>query len=147
MGVAAFQRRSIMDQSKCPISENLPLGRLVAAALGELERLEYTRRSRDRYRAIWRHLIEFCRQNKLGDEFSGDLAARFVEEYRMGDEEVDKPGEGWRRHIVFGVNALADFAQHGRIERAVIDMEKIDFSFGHRLFERAPENSRSFWIF
>jgi len=92
-----------MDQSKHPILENLPLGRLVMDALGELERLEYSRRSRDRYRAIWEHFIEFSRQRKLGDEFSADLAARFVEEYRMGDEEVDKPGEGWRRHIVFVV--------------------------------------------
>ena len=114
-----------MDQSKHPILENLPLGRLVMDALGELERLEYSRRSRDRYRAIWEHFIEFSRQRKLGDEFSADLAARFVEEYRMGDEEVDKPGEGWRRHIVFGVKALADFAHHSRIERAVTDMEKI----------------------
>lgn len=115
-----------MDQSNHRlVSGNLPLGRLVGNALGEFEQLGYSRRSLDRYRAIWRHLIEFSRQNKLGDEFSGNLAARFVEEYRVGDEEVDKPGEGWRRHIVFGVKALADFAQHGRIERAFTDMEKI----------------------
>ena len=114
-----------MDQSNHPASKNLPLGRLVADALGELERLEYSRRSRDRYRAIWEHFIEFSRQRKLGDEFSGDLAARFVEEYRFGDEEVDEPGEGWRRHIVFGVEALADFAQHGRIGRARADIEEI----------------------
>jgi site-specific recombinase XerD len=114
-----------MDQSNHPISENLPLGRLVENALGELERLEYSRRSRDRYRAIWTYLIEFSHQRKVGDEFSADLAACFVEEYRMGDEEVDKPGEGWRRHIVLGVKALENFAHHGRIERAVTDTEKI----------------------
>ena len=114
-----------MDQSNCPISENLPLGRLVENALGEIERLGYSRRSRDRYRAIWEHLIEFSRQRKLGDEFSEDLAARFVEEYRIGDEEMDKPGEGWRRHIVCGVKVLEDFAQHGRIERVRTDIEEI----------------------
>jgi len=114
-----------MDQSKCSISENLPLGRLVANALGELERLEYSRRSRDRYRAIWEHFIEFSRQMKLGDEFSGDLAARFVEQYRAGDKEAHKPGERWRRHIVIGVKVLEDFAHLGRIERAVTDTEKI----------------------
>ena len=107
-----------MDQSSYPISENFSLGRVVMDALGELERLEYSSRSRDRYRAIWTHLIEFPRQNKLGDEFSGNLAARFVEEYRFGGEEADEPGEEWRRHIVFGVQVLADFAQHGRIGRA-----------------------------
>jgi site-specific recombinase XerD len=114
-----------MDQSKHPISEKLPLGRLVMDALGELERLGYSRRSRDRYRAIWEHFIEFSRQRKLGDEFSADLAARFVEEYRAGDKQAHKPGEGWRRHIVFGVKALEEFAQHGRIERAFTDLEKI----------------------
>ena len=88
-------------------------------------RLGYSRRSRNRYRAIWTHFIEFSRQNKLGDEFSGNLAARFVEEYGARNEEADKPGEGWRRHIVFGVKVLADFVHHGRIERAVADMEKI----------------------
>lgn len=114
-----------MDQSNRAVSGNLPLERVVANALGEIERLGYSRRSRDRYGAIWRHFIEFSRQEKLGDEFSGNLAARFVEEYRARDEEVDKPGEGWRRHIVFGVKVLADFAQHGRIEHAVTDMERI----------------------
>ena len=97
-----------MDQSNHRlVSGNLPLGRLVGNALGELEQLGYSKRSLGRYQAIWRHLIEFSRQNKLGDE------------------EVDKPGEGWRRHIVFGVKALEDFAHHGRIERARTDMEKI----------------------
>ena len=114
-----------MDQSNHPISENLPLGRLVGQALGELEQLGYSRRSLGRYRAIWRQLIEFSRQKKLGDEFSADLAARFVEEYRVGDEEVDKPGEGRRRHIMLGVKALVDFAQHGRIGRARTDTEEI----------------------
>jgi site-specific recombinase XerD len=115
-----------MDQSNHRLgSGNLPLGRLVRSALGELEQLGYSRRSLDRYRAIWRHLIEFSRRNRLGDEFSGNLAARFVEEYRVGDEEVDQPGERWRRHIVFGVKALADFAQHGRIGRARADIEEI----------------------
>ena len=113
-----------MEQTHCPTSRNLALGQLVADALGEIERLGYSRRSRNRYRAIWTHFIEFSRQNKSGDEFSGDLAARFLEECRV-DEQGDKPSEGWRRHIVFGVKALVDFAHHGRIERARTDMEKI----------------------
>jgi len=114
-----------MDQSNGAVSENLPLGRLVANALGEIEQLGYSRRSRNRYRAIWSHFIEFSCEQKAGDEFSGNLAARFVEEYRAGDEEMDKPGEGWRRHIVLGVKVLADFAHHGHIERAVTEMEQI----------------------
>ncbi|MBI1889066.1 MAG: tyrosine-type recombinase/integrase [Burkholderiales bacterium] len=114
-----------MDQSNRLVSGNLPLGQLVGNALGELEKLRYSRRSLDRYRAIWTRLIEFSRQKKLGDEFSGNLAARFVEEYRAGDKQAHKPGEGWWRHIAFGVQVLADFAQYGRIGRARADIEKI----------------------
>ena len=99
-------------------SERLQLGRLVADALVEIKRLGYSRRSRNRYRATWEHLIEFSRQKQLGDEFSADLAARFLEEYRGKNEEVDKPGHGWRRHMEIGVKALADFAKTGCIERA-----------------------------
>src|SRR5215471_8788531 len=90
------------EQTHCPTSENLQLERLVADARGEIERLGYSRRSRHRYRAIWEHLIEFSRQKELGDEFSADLAARFLEEYRVRDEELDKPGHGWRRHMAIG---------------------------------------------
>ena len=43
------------------LPENLQLGQLVANALSEIERLGYSRRSRNRYRAIWEHLIEFSR--------------------------------------------------------------------------------------
>jgi site-specific recombinase XerD len=70
-------------------------------------------------------LIEFSRQTNQGDQFSVDLAARFVEEYRDGNREVDTPGEGWRRHVVLGAKVLADFAHHGRIERAFTDIEHI----------------------
>jgi hypothetical protein len=51
------------------LSENLQLGRLVANALSEIERLGYSRRSRNRYRAIWEHLIEFSRRNELENNF------------------------------------------------------------------------------
>jgi integrase len=109
-----------MEQTHCPTSRNLPLGRLVADALGEIELLGYSRRSRNRYRAIWNHLIEFSHRKELGDDFSADLAARFLEEYRVSDEQVDEPGEGWRRHMVFGIKVLADFAENGRVEHARI---------------------------
>jgi len=114
-----------MEQGHCLISENRPLGRLVADALGEITRLGYSRRSRNRYRAIWEHLIAFSRGKELGDEFSTDLAARFLEEYRLRDEQMDEPGEGWRRHVVFGVKVLADFAKQGCIKRASTEVQAI----------------------
>src|SRR2546426_11858711 len=111
MAAVAFHRRSVMEQSTFPISRNLSLERLVTEALSEIERVGYSRRSRNRYRAIWEHLIEFCNRNKLGDKFSGDLAARFLEEYLVGDEQKEPPGQSWRKHMVWGVRVLADFAE------------------------------------
>lgn len=114
-----------MEHTNGSLGGNVPLEHLVAHALGEIERLRYSRRSQSRYRAIWRHLITFAHQQGLGDAWSGDLAARFLEAYHVADEEADPPGEGWRRHMAFAVKVLADFARHGRIERTVPAMEQI----------------------
>jgi site-specific recombinase XerD len=119
---ATSQRRFVMKQTH---SENLQLGRLVADALGEIERLGYSRRSRSRYRATWEHLIEFSREKGLGDECSANLVTRFLEEYCSRDEHMDEPSEGWRRHMAIGVKVLADFAKTGHIERAVMDVQSI----------------------
>lgn len=112
-----------MDQSN-HLSANLPLDRLVSCALRQLEELRYSRRSLNRYRAIWKHLIEFSRRKKFS-EFSENLATWFLDEYRIRDGELVTPQDGWRRHIVFGVKVLGDFAHHGRIARAVTDMQKV----------------------
>ena len=113
-----------MEQSAFPISRNLSLERVVTDALGEVERLGYSRRSRNRYRAVWQHLLEYCDRNKLGDEFSGDLAGRFLEEHPVG-EDMETPGSGWRKHMVWGVALLADLVEKGRIERAFTDVGTI----------------------
>ena len=114
-----------MEQTQYPTSGHLQLGRLVADALVEIERLGYSGRSRDRYRAIWEHLIEFARRKELGDEFSPDVAAHFLEEYRVRNGQVEGPGDGWRRYVEIGVKVLADFAKNGRIERAVTGVQAI----------------------
>ena len=111
-----------MEQLHCPSRRSLD--RVVADALEEIERLGYSRRSRNRYRVIWEHLIEFSDRSEPGDEFAPDLAARFLEEYRVRGDQ-DEPGEGWRRHVVWGVKVLADFAQSGRIERAYTEVQAI----------------------
>lgn len=113
-----------MDQSNHQVA-NIPLDRLVAGALSQLEKLRYSRRSLRRYRTIWRHLVAFSRQMNLEDEYSEDLAARFSDAYQMRDGECLKPSEGWRRHVAFGLKVLGDFARDGCIERAVTDMQKI----------------------
>lgn len=113
-----------MEQPNLESLRSMPLERLVSDALGELERLGYSRRSRNRYRAVWQHLIEYSYQNKLGDEFSGDLAVRFLDGHRVG-EDMETPGQRWRKHIVWGVALLADLAEKGRIERAFTDVGTI----------------------
>ena len=104
-----------MEQNCSSTSGKLKLGRLVTDALGEIERLGYSRRSRSRYRATWEHLIEFSREKGLGDEFSANLVKRFLEEHCAMGEQVTGPGNGWRRHMAIGVKVLADFAKTGRI--------------------------------
>src|SRR6516225_5405271 len=122
---ATSQRRFVMEQSH---SENLQLERLVADALGKIEQLDYSRKSRYRYRTTWAHLIEFSRREELGDEFSADLAARLLEECRVRDEQPDGPSDGWRRHVAFELKVLADFAENGRIERARTVVQAIHLS-------------------
>jgi len=90
-----------MEQSTLPISRNVSLERLVNDALGEIERLGYSRRSRNRYRTTWEHLIEFSCRKGLGDQFSSELAVRFLEEYRLTGDEIDMSGQGWRKHVVW----------------------------------------------
>src|SRR5206468_5934356 len=58
-------------------------------------------------------------------QFSSELAVRFLEEYRLTGDEIDMSGQGWRKHVVWSVRALADFAENGRIERAFTDLEAI----------------------
>lgn len=151
-----------MEQTHCRSSENLRLERLVADALGEIKRLGYSRRSRGRYRAIWEHLIEFSRRKELGDEFSADLAARFLQEYGVRDDQAVGPSVGWRRHVECSVKVLADFAKKGRLERTRTkiqttqlhptmqktlhdyDIVRIGFTFARRPFAGARQISRFF---
>jgi site-specific recombinase XerD len=114
-----------MDPSNHQTAINASLDRLIACALSQLEQLRYSRRSLRRYRTIWRHLMAFSRQMNLGGDYSEDLAARFSDAYRMREGERLQPSEGWRRHVVFGLKVLADFARDGCIERTVTDMQKI----------------------
>ena len=114
-----------MDPSKDQSAINLPLERLVARALSELEKLRYSRRSLRRYRTVWRQLVAFFQERKLEDKFSEDLATRFLNMYQIREGECLKPSDWWRRHVVFGLKALGDFARDGCIERPRTNMRQI----------------------
>lgn len=114
-----------MDSSEHRAPSNLPLDRLVADALGELKKLSYSGRSQRRYRTVWGHLVTFSHEMNLGEEYSEDLAARFVDAYRLPDGERITQNEEWRQHVAFLVKVLGEFARDGLIERTVTDMQKI----------------------
>ena len=105
----ALVRSSNMEQSNYQVSSQWSSERFVASALGELEKLQYNRRSPQRYRTIWRHLMKFCHEMNLGDEYSVELAAQFLNAHQMLEGECLTSREGWRRHIVFGLKVLDDF--------------------------------------
>jgi site-specific recombinase XerD len=114
-----------MDPSTDQSATSMPLAQLVARALSELENLRYSRRSLRRYRTVWRQLVAFSQERKLEDKFSEDLAARFCDAYQIRDGECLKPSDWWRRHVVFGLKALGDFARDGCIERPRTNMRQI----------------------
>jgi hypothetical protein len=41
-------------------------------------------------------------------EFSPDVAARFLEEYRVRNGQGEGPGDGWRRYVELGVKVLPE---------------------------------------
>jgi len=114
-----------MDQYRQQASTELALDRLVTCALRRLQELRYSRRSQRRYRTVWRHLVTFSRQANPGSQYSEELAARFSDAYRMRRGESLKPSERWRRHVLFSVKVLRDFARDRSFERARIDKGNI----------------------
>lgn len=101
---------------------DVPLDRLVARALHQLEDMAYSRRSRKRYDTIWRHLVAFAKERGFGNEFSEDLATGFLEACRSHPEaSLD-----WRRYATHGVKMLGDFRHDGRIERSHTDRSKLN---------------------
>lgn len=72
-----------MEKSSHQVSSHLPLQQFVASAGGELEKLHYSRRTLERYRAVWRHLIAFCHEMNLEDRYSQELAEQFRIAYQM----------------------------------------------------------------
>jgi site-specific recombinase XerD len=114
-----------MDSSAHPSASDLPLDHLIAHALRELERLCYSRRSLRRYRSVWEHFLTFAREANSPDEYSEEVATRFVDAHRLRSGERCQLREEWRRHVAIVVAALGKFARHGCTERARIETAKL----------------------
>lgn len=109
--MTSSQRRSPSD---------LPLEQLVQHALGELKKLDYTPRTVRRYRTVWKHLVRFSAQEQLGDKYSEQLTARFVDAYQAARGERLRGKVNWRRHVAISVKVLGDFVRDRRIKRSFI---------------------------
>lgn len=104
-----------MDSTNTTTTDDLSLEQLVALALVELERVGYSRSARDGFRTTWRCLIAFAEDNGLGDRYSEELAARFVEAFRPREGGRVDTTDHWRRHAAYRVKVLGDFSRDRRI--------------------------------
>lgn len=112
-----------MDQlnSDVEVPSALPLDQLCSGALHELLIRGYSRRTVNRYTLVWRHLAEFAREQDLGNKYSRSLAMHFEELYGPREGKRLEPAERWRRHLVFGLRILDDYARTGSIMRFVVE--------------------------
>jgi len=112
-----------MDQlnSDVEVPSALPLDHLCSGALHELLIRGYSRRMVNRYTLVWRHLAEFAREQDLGNKYSRSLAMRFEQRYGAREGKRLEPAERWRRHLVFGLRIIDDYARTGSIVRFVVE--------------------------
>ncbi len=114
-----------MNPSPLRTTSGLPLDELVAHALSELDRVNYSRRAVRRYRTVWAQLVAFSRERNLENRYSEELAAEFVAAYSQQPGERVAANEEWRRHIPFVVKVLGAFAGGGVIERVRTDVSRL----------------------
>lgn len=99
----------------------LALEPLCQGAAQELLMRSYTIRTVNRYKQVWKQLADFVRAQGPPAEYTRELALRFEQAYGVRDGEVLKHGQQWRRHLVFGIKVLDDFARTGTISRFVVE--------------------------
>ena len=110
-----------MDSLNSDVPGAQALDRLCAAAAHELLMRSYTSRTLNRYKRVWERLTEFAHAQECANEYSRDLALRFEQAYGVREGEQIKRGERWRRHLVFRVKVLDDFARTGTIARFSVE--------------------------
>jgi hypothetical protein len=118
---AAVNEETIMDSLNPDGSGALALEPLCHAAAQELLMRSYTIRTVNRYKRVWEQLADFARAQGQPAVYSRDLALRFEESFGPRDGEVLVEGQQWRRHLVFGIKVLDDFARTGTISRFVVE--------------------------
>jgi hypothetical protein len=99
----------------------LALETLCQGAAQELLMRSYSVRTVNRYKRVWKQLADFARTQGLPAEYTRELALCFEQAYGLRDGEVLKRGQQWRRHLVFGIKMLDDFARTGSICRFKVE--------------------------
>ena len=121
----------------------LALEPLCQGAAQELLMRSYTIRTVNRYKRVWEQLADFARAQGLPAEYTRGLALRFEQAYGLRDGEVLKLGQRWRRHLVFGVKVLDDFARTGTICRFVVETTGLRVPVGmHKALREYEQYSR-----
>lgn len=110
-----------MDSLNSDASGALALEPLCHAAAHELLMRSYAIRTVNRYKRVWEQLADFALAQGLPAVYSRDLALRFEGAFGLRDGEVLVEGQRWRRHLVFGIKVLDDFARTGTISRFVVE--------------------------
>jgi len=140
---AAVNEETIMDSHISDGSGALALEPLCQGAAQELLMRSYTIRTVNRYKRVWEQLADFARAQGLPAEYTRELALRFEQAYGLRDREVLKLGQQWRRHLVFGIKLLDDFARTGTICRFVVETTGLRVPVGmHKALREYEQYSR-----
>lgn len=132
-----------MDSHISDGSGALALEPLCQGAAQELLMRSYTIRTVNRYKRVWEQLADFARAQGLPAEYTRELALRFEQAYGLRDREVLKLGQRWRRHLVFGIKVLDDFARTGTICRFVVETTGLRVPVGmHKALREYERYSR-----
>lgn len=102
-------------------SGTLALEPLCQAAAQELLMRSYTVRTLNRYKRVWEQLADFARAENQPAVYSRDLALRFEQTFGLRNGEVLVAGQRWRRHLVYAIKVLDDYACTGTITRFSVE--------------------------
>lgn len=121
----------------------LALEPLCQGAAQELLTRSYTIRTVNRYKRVWEQLADFARVQGLPGEYSRELALRFEQAYGLRDGEVLKLDQRWRRHFVFGIKVLDEFANTGTITRFRVETTGLRVPVGmHKVLREYEQYAR-----
>jgi site-specific recombinase XerD len=104
------------------------LDEIIVCAVRHLENLGYRRRTIENYRYTWKEFSQFTLKSSKERMFSTNLVSQFLESCGISSDKVETGLTFRQRHIRNVMNALAEFALHGCIQRRSHVSEKIKLS-------------------